>query len=261
MTFKKILILTFLLVLGSIVRIQAQKLPNIQQNSLRAPRNINIDGKKAEWGSFQAYNHATDVFYSIANDDQNLYLIIQTDDPSVLLKVFSSGISWSLKRSEYDKTPVNITYPVLPHTPYMHLISKKNDLDDTSAKTVSLWVQSNNKMLNDSCKFIRVDGVSGLDTLISIFNRDGVKAKGLFNSKKAYVCEFSIRLDLLKISEGHDTKLNYEIRINGAKPLISVVIPDNASPEMRAGLAKAQQVIAEQSAPTYCRGEYTIIKK
>ena len=57
----------------------AQKLPNVQQASLRAPENVKVDGKPTEWGDkLQAYNKATDVFYTIANDYNNLYLIIQT---------------------------------------------------------------------------------------------------------------------------------------------------------------------------------------
>ena len=38
----------------------AQKLPNVQATSLRAPANIKIDGKATEWNDkFQAYNHST----------------------------------------------------------------------------------------------------------------------------------------------------------------------------------------------------------
>jgi hypothetical protein len=39
----------------------AQKLPNVQQVSLRAPANIKIDGKATEWSGFKALNTATDV--------------------------------------------------------------------------------------------------------------------------------------------------------------------------------------------------------
>ncbi len=40
-----------------------RKLPNVQQVSLRAPANINIDGKTTEWNNrFQAYNDTTHVY-------------------------------------------------------------------------------------------------------------------------------------------------------------------------------------------------------
>jgi len=52
----------------------AQKLPEVQTVNLRAPAGIKIDGKPTEWDSkFQAYNKSTNAFYTIANDDDNLY--------------------------------------------------------------------------------------------------------------------------------------------------------------------------------------------
>ena len=37
----------------------AQKLPNTQETSLRAPANLKVDGKPTEWNNqFQAYNKA-----------------------------------------------------------------------------------------------------------------------------------------------------------------------------------------------------------
>jgi hypothetical protein len=44
----------------------AQKLPNKQQISLRAPARLKIDGIVNEWGDkLQAYNHSTQIFYAI----------------------------------------------------------------------------------------------------------------------------------------------------------------------------------------------------
>jgi hypothetical protein len=261
---KKILILVAFFHLGTLYSVYAQKLPNIQQNSLRAPVDINIDGKGFEWGnSFQAYNHATDVFYSIANDDENLYLVVQSNDINVLFKIFGNGITWSVRQrdSKEGKNQVNITYPILPHTPYLHLSRKKSETEDTTAKATDLWIQRNNKLLNDSCKFIRVSGIPGIDTLVSVYNRDGIKTKGQFNTKKAYTCEFSIELKLLNVSVNDNPKLTYGIRINGMKPIISIVMPTNPSPEEAARLDRANQFINKELAPTYFWGEYTLAKK
>src|SRR5471030_539366 len=53
---------------------EAKKLPDIQPTDLYAPSNIKIDGKTTEWeDKFQAYNRATDVFYTVANDNNNFY--------------------------------------------------------------------------------------------------------------------------------------------------------------------------------------------
>ena len=69
-----------LLIMLSLTTLAAhpQKLPNLQTTSLRAPASIKIDGKTTEWNNrFQAYNKATEVSYTIANDKDKLYLVIQ----------------------------------------------------------------------------------------------------------------------------------------------------------------------------------------
>jgi len=80
------LIITFLLamlVLGS----NAQKLPAVQKESVWAPITVKIDGKAAEWGNkFQAYNSSTEIYYTISNDDNNLYLAIKAVDPDIINK-------------------------------------------------------------------------------------------------------------------------------------------------------------------------------
>ena len=46
----------------------AQSLPNTQIKYLDIPSSIKIDGKANEWNNqFQAFNHNTNIFYSIAN--------------------------------------------------------------------------------------------------------------------------------------------------------------------------------------------------
>ena len=50
-----------------------QKLNNIQKDSFYAPTGVRIDGNTAEWeDKYQAFNKATGIYYSIANDSTNL---------------------------------------------------------------------------------------------------------------------------------------------------------------------------------------------
>jgi len=57
----------------------AQKLDNVQRNSLFAPSGTKADGNIKEWKDrFEAYNKATRTFYTLANDDKYLYLVMQS---------------------------------------------------------------------------------------------------------------------------------------------------------------------------------------
>jgi hypothetical protein len=70
----------------------AQKLPQVQQVSLRAPANIRADGKNKEWGTqLQAFNNATGIFYSMANDDENLYLVIYSNNFDINFRKWKMG--------------------------------------------------------------------------------------------------------------------------------------------------------------------------
>ena len=91
-----------------------QKFPNVQKISLRAPEKIKIDGNPAEWGrGFQAYNTATNLFYSMANNDENLCLLIRTNDPDAQVKMSGRRIIISIRTSgeKDDKGAIVIAKP------------------------------------------------------------------------------------------------------------------------------------------------------
>jgi len=95
---------------------QAQKLPNVQLASVRAPADIKIDGKATEWNyPFQAYNRATDVFYTLSNDDDNLYLTLQATDEDIIRKIINGRISFTINKSgkKSEQDAVVITYPLI----------------------------------------------------------------------------------------------------------------------------------------------------
>src|ERR1700743_3198430 len=105
--------LTLILLTGPLSA-DAQKLPNIQQSKLRAPSTVKIDGKATEWNNqFQAYNRATDVFYTLSNDDENLYLTIKAIDQDVINKIVGGGISFIIARAgkKNDKNNIAIISP------------------------------------------------------------------------------------------------------------------------------------------------------
>ncbi len=94
----------------------AQKLPNTQKVSVWAPQSIKIDGKATEWNdSYQAYNNATDINYTLSNDDKNLYLAIKATNRLVIDgRILSGGISFTVNHtlSKKDANAVTVTYPV-----------------------------------------------------------------------------------------------------------------------------------------------------
>jgi hypothetical protein len=110
------LVFSFFIFLSAV---KAQEL-KIQQASVRAPDKVKIDGKTDEWGKLfpQAHNPDIRVYYTLANDDKNLYLVLLSQGPYPNKKITLGGmsliISHSLEKKKRINAPdnVNITFPV-----------------------------------------------------------------------------------------------------------------------------------------------------
>ena len=168
----------------------AQKLPNKQQGSLKAPSAIKIDGKATEW-AFKAYNVATDVFYIMAHDNDNIYLVIKAADESSVRKIISSGITFSINSptKKTDATGAAVTYPLFSYKnkPNINFL-----VNSAPADSADYLVAANNKQLTSMSKFVRVSGIKDVDTLLSVYNTDGISVASSFDKEAAYTYELAI---------------------------------------------------------------------
>lgn len=280
------------------LRADAQKLPNVQQGSLRAPISLKIDGKPTEWNStFQAYNRATDVFYSISNDGTNLYLVIQAVEPSVINKIIGGGITLTVQKSgkKTDAGGISITYPVFDkkNRPYIHssqvvgnsiltvsggdvTLMPRNPADGSRGAKIAdpkefqgdSIMAIYNKRLENNSKYIGVSGIKGLDSLISVYNTDGIKVAELFNSKIVYTYELAANLKQLGLSAAYSSKFSYHIKINGSSPFDLPSKPINNDGNIsvvkttgnESGPGNFMMALGQQFGTTDFWGEYTLTK-
>ncbi len=268
--FIKIALLVVLI--ASICTVNAQKLPAIQKDNIRAPKNIKVDGKATEWSNkFQAYNKATDVFYSIANDNNNLYLIVQATERDIITKIVNGRITVTLNKSgqKDDKNAVIVSYPVINRSdkPSLNLKNKPEFIagNAVALKAVDSFMNANNTRMTTAAKMIKVTGVTGLDTLISVYNQDGIKAAGLFDNQAAYTCEFAIALKHLGLSANNQTKFSYNIKLNGVAmddvPGINITRSENGTiTAININKADTPRNMDMMTAATDFWGEYTLAK-
>lgn len=213
MNFKHLSLLFLTIVIPVIT--YAQKLPGIQQGSLRAPSSIKIDGKPTEWSDkFHAHNYATDIFYTMANDDDNLYLTIQATEHTNINKILGGGIVLTINpfNQKNIKNGISITYPF----PDMHnrvwVNLKYQPASQTEADSI---MNVKNTDYANASKLIKVTGIKNLDSLISVYNHDGIKAAGAFNSKLFFTYELSISLKQLGLDANAAEKFSYNIKLPG----------------------------------------------
>jgi len=192
----------------------AQRLPKVQAAALRAPAGVKIDGNAAEWGTLKAFNNATEIFYTMANDNNNLYLVIQAKENLVVRKILAGGITLTINPTAKDK--IKVTYPVFDQNDgaYINLRFAPEILAKTG-RSDSLMAL-NNKKLDVKAKEIRTRGIKGVDTLISVYNTDGIKASGQFDDKLTYTYELAIPLKHLGLEVDGNAKFEYNITLNGS---------------------------------------------
>lgn len=271
MNTKLMLLLAFIAVSFTL---KAQKLPNVQEKSVYAPTDIKIDGKPFEWGTFQAYNKATDLFYTMANDDENFYLAIQAKYDAVIDRIFGAGITLSIQQStnKNDKNKATITYPAFdtpnpPKIPFQMGRGRPTPgvAIDTSAKARDSIMNRHNHYLLQLFKWINVKGIKGMDTLISIYNEDSIRVAGLLDNNAAYTLEMAIPLKYLNLSAADNgSKFIYHLQVNGINEVNGGFgNMGTTSPEQLEHLLQVPEVaraIALRSAPTDFWGEYKLAK-
>ena len=250
----------------------AQKLPNVQQVSLRAPAKVIIDGKAEEWGEqLQAYNSTSDISYTISNDNNALFLVIQAKDVNVINTIFGYGFEFAIHRSgrKINTDKISVNYPVNPNQ-WANTFRKNDVSSDASASVAAEKMNANNKRL-EKLKKIIVSGIPGLDT-ISIYNEAGIMAACQFDVNGIYTVEFAIPLKHLGLAGNSGSTFSYHMTVNGyvapknytigATPNIPGMPP---APQLTP--AEIEQGIAELNARIYARnprtdfwGEYTLAK-
>lgn len=193
----------------------AQKLPNKQDGSVRAPEKVKIDGKATEW-TFKAYNVATDVFYTMAHDNDNIYLVIKAADESSVRKIISSGITFSVNSTakKTDALGAAITYPLFNYKnkPNINFLVRSAPAD-----SADYIVTANNKQFTSMGKFVSVRGIKDVDTLLSVYNTDGISLASSFDKEAAYTYELAISRKHIAPFIDTEGRFFYTVIVKGLK--------------------------------------------
>lgn len=196
------------------ISVYAQKLPVVQQVSLRAPASIKIDGKANEWNGFQAYDIRNMLFYTVANDQNNLYLVIKSDKNTISRKILLGGFKFSIQVGT-DKEKI-VTYPIVNEANlraiYNRFPAGNQQIDYTEAYKKSY------KEILKLLKTVSLKGLKNIeDQEIPIYNDLDITVAAAFDESGSYVCEFAIPLKYLLDRAVDPQQLAYTITIRRAK--------------------------------------------
>ncbi|MES2274375.1 MAG: hypothetical protein V4592_00015 [Bacteroidota bacterium] len=257
---QKIYLLAALL-LGIGINVSAQKLPSEQKDGLYAPAKMKIDGKATEWGDkFSAHNNAVGLFYSMANDDDNLYLIMRTDQYSAVKKAFYSGITLLIKsHDKSSKSPdIKMTYPLVAMTDHTEIVLPLYDKQgnmDSIVTAVNGWI-------GKAAKKIAIAGFTDItEPDVSVYNDLGLKAAAMIDVNRAATFELQLPLKYIRHLLGANLSFDYSITVNGLQMRPNTIIIGGSSIDNNGSHAPSAEPVNDMFTPTYLKASYTLVKK
>lgn len=247
--------------------VQAQKLPNVQKASVWAPDKIKIDGKADEWNDqYQAHNNATDIYYTLSNDSENIYLVLKINRAFVIDKIIKGNISVTINHTlkKKDDSPVTISYPALKRADaygISNLLNSKIGVhSDVTAADNSL--KGINNLLATKSKSINVHGIKSIsDEDISVYNDEGIKAVSKLDKPLVYIYELAIPLKYLELPNNGLEGFSYHIKLNAEKESNNANAEVSISSMNSGGLPPPPPPARASVATTDFWGEYTLAKK
>ncbi|KRT13294.1 hypothetical protein ASU31_25485 [Pedobacter ginsenosidimutans] len=186
------------------------KAQDVEEN-IRMVKPFKADGISNEWNEpLNQYNDATKLAFALANDDKNLYIIIESLDPQTTFSVLRGGITLNINTEGKKKDGMKLTFPLmdrppmpkegdehLEHTPLSP--DKDNELHDPAAMN----------------KSIKVSGFKNIaDGELPAMNQDGIETGMSIHPNRDLIYELSIPLAQLQVGLDLKKPLVYNIKIN-----------------------------------------------
>ncbi|MHB8206545.1 hypothetical protein [Mucilaginibacter sp.] len=198
--------------------LKAQKTPGIQIGSVWAPATVKIDGKLTEWGeTLKAYNKNVQLWYTIANDDKNIYLAIKSTDLDNNNKILAGGISFTVNTEgkKRTKNAFTTTFPIINRTGGRTHGGRRGGFGQQDTPDTAAIVNQQKQALATSKEISALGFKEITDTLVSIYNEYGIKASASIDGKGVLVYELAIPLKLLQITADNQKELAYNVKVNG----------------------------------------------
>ncbi|HTH82560.1 MAG TPA: hypothetical protein VL490_06475 [Mucilaginibacter sp.] len=244
---KRLTPLTSLFLMAAL-SVSAQKLKDVQDVSLRAPSPIKIDGALTEWNdTFQAYNRATKLYYTMANDDKNIYLAFKSTDALNNNKITAGGITITINTDgkKKEKDAYTLTYPIVER-PKMQRPQGGPGGGAGGVRVMafggpgpggpmspngpdSAMIKAAHDRVIAASKEIKISGFKDIaDSLISIYNEYGIKAAIGYNKLGNFTYELAIPLKYFGLTVDAAKEIAYNVKVNGLQ--INMRMDDGGGP-------------------------------
>ncbi len=169
-----------------------------------APTHVTIDGSLAEWGdSLSYYNNETQINYTLANDKDNMYLVLKTIDPIQQFRILSAGVTLSIDPKGHKKPTYSVTFPFAEQESVSFADNYTAQEKKAEANLTKL-------------KRVKADGFKDVESdIFTLENTYGFRVSINFDTHGFLVYEEVIPLKLFHADELKKNEWAFNIKING----------------------------------------------
>lgn len=199
--------------LASISCAQNKAVPNKLQPP---PANITIDGDLKDWGdSLRYYNQDKQLNYTLANDQQNLYMAIRINDRSEQIRILRAGLTLSIDTRGKKKESFTMTFPVGDQSAE----GKTETAQDLQAGNSDVRQEDRDELMRAKLTKLREIKVTGFKDIesetITTSNSYGFKVAIDYDKDGYLVYEAAIPLKFFHADDPEKNEWAFNFKING----------------------------------------------
>ncbi|WCT12864.1 hypothetical protein [Mucilaginibacter jinjuensis] len=207
--------LSFCAAAGLLLTLHSQAQTKNPNTLLPPPADIKIDGDLKDWGdTLRYFNDEKKISYTLANDKDNLYMVVRVSDRTEQIRIIRAGLTLSINTKGKKKEESSITFPVgNPDQP------QTEAPDDKKTNPDLLDQQDREEMLRakmTKLRYIKVTGLPDIESdIMTTSNTYGIKVALNIDDKDNLVYEAAIPLKFFHAAAPDKTEWAFNIKING----------------------------------------------
>ncbi|QNK61833.1 hypothetical protein H7F33_14895 [Pedobacter sp. PAMC26386] len=167
---------------------------------------VKVDGISDEWHEpLNNYNTETKLAFALANDQQNLYLIIESLDEATTRKLLAGGLTLDINTAGKKKDGIKLNFLGMNQPP-----TPTNQNDSLHHQTTGMNAEE-----HTGVHVIQISGFKNIpDGSLAMPNKAGIEIAAAFNKQRDYICELSIPFTQLGLKGNEMKAIAYNIKIN-----------------------------------------------
>lgn len=185
------------------------------------PAHVTTDGSLSDWGdSLRYYNEPQKLYYTLANDHDNLYMAVRISDHSEQRRILISGLTLSINTKGKTKETYSLTFPVAePNSTSLASMIQDNNVEGRDLNGNTEQPVNRDEILKAHLTKLRYMKVSGFkdveNDMITTANTYGFKAAINYDANGYLICEAAIPLKFFNPDELYKNEWSFNIKING----------------------------------------------